>query len=154
MRRTYQRKFNKLVRALNRNIANDDLWLGRFIFFQTNADFARFEDGSGGILYINLRGFDKKTGFYKDFRFEYAPWLHSVGFKIWEIANNFIAEDSGVWYEEPRICRANAVDYRDKVVDVDRVGKLPRNYYLTAKCFKEKMHDEALYAISCVSARV
>lgn len=154
MRRTYQRKFNKLVRELNRNIANDDLWLGRFVFFQTNAAFDRFEDGSGGLMYIDLRGFDKKTGFYKDFRLDYAPWLRSAGFKVWEIANHFIAEDSGVWDEEPRICRANAVDYRDKAVDVDRAGKLPWNYYLTAKWFKEKMPDEALDAISCVSARV
>ena len=34
MRKAYQRKFNKCIRALNKGIANDNLWRGRFIFLQ------------------------------------------------------------------------------------------------------------------------
>ena len=37
MRKAYQREFNKRIRALNKNIANDNLWRGRFIFLQRDA---------------------------------------------------------------------------------------------------------------------
>ena len=74
MRKAYQRSFNKQMRELNRNIERDYLWQGRFIFLQRKAFFYEFEDKSGGELYAYVRALDKKTGFYKDFRIEYAPW--------------------------------------------------------------------------------
>ena len=37
MRKAYQREFNKRIRTLNKNIANDNLWRGRFIFLQRDA---------------------------------------------------------------------------------------------------------------------
>ena len=69
MRKVYQREFNKRIRALNKNIANDELWRGRFVFLQRDARWWRFSDGSGGELIVFVRGYDKKTGYYKDYKF-------------------------------------------------------------------------------------
>ena len=44
MRKAYQRKLNKCIRALNKNIENDDLWRGRFVFLQMRTDWYEFED--------------------------------------------------------------------------------------------------------------
>lgn len=137
MRKNYQRKFNKVVRALNRNIANDDLWRGRFYFFQKDMRFEEFEDHSGGMMHIVMRGYDKKTGYYKDFIIEWAPYLTFGGHRIWEMANHFIAEDSGVWYEEPRINRVTAPDWTGVRVDTGKVGAYEPNYYVSYKYWKE-----------------
>lgn len=136
MRKNYQRKFNKIMRAMNKNIANDELWRGRFIFRQTGADFYRFEDGSGGILYVEVRGYDKKTGFYKDTRIEYAPYFSFNEYHLWSFANTFIGEDSGVWKEEPRINRQNAKDYTS-VIPNEKVWHQEKNWYLDYEHWKE-----------------
>lgn len=136
MRKNYQRKFNKIMRALNKNIANDNLWQGRFVFRQTDASFYKFEDGSGGILYVEVRGYDKKTGFYKDTRIEYAPYFSFNEYHLWSFANTFIGEDSGVWREEPRITNATAQDYTSVVPD-EKVWRQPKNWYLNYEKWKE-----------------
>ena len=46
MRKAYQRKLNMHIRALNKNIENDDLWRGRFVFLQMRADWYECEDKS------------------------------------------------------------------------------------------------------------
>lgn len=61
LRRTYQRKLNKLIKEVNKNIANDNLWRGRFEIRQKDAWFEKFEDGSGGILFTVLRLYDKNS---------------------------------------------------------------------------------------------
>ena len=83
LRKAYQRKLNQKIRAMNKNIANDMLWMGRFEFRQKEASFEEFSDGYDGILVVILRGYDKVTGYYKDFRFEFAPWLDSCEWKLW-----------------------------------------------------------------------
>lgn len=92
-RKKAQKKINKSVRALNQNIANDNLWRGRFVLRQTDANWERFEDGSGGILtaWIEIR--DLKTGLYMGFRLD----NYDRGWRLWENGNKFIAEYSGVW---------------------------------------------------------
>ena len=67
MRKKAQRKINKLVRNMNKNIHDDNLWRGRFIFRQTDAYWEKFEDGSGGILRVWIEGRDLKSGLYYGF---------------------------------------------------------------------------------------
>ena len=44
-RKKHQRRMNKYVRELNKNIANDDLWRGRFVIRQEgNPGFYIYED--------------------------------------------------------------------------------------------------------------
>ena len=92
-RKAAQRGINKSVRALNKNIATDNLWRGRFVVRQTDANWERFEDGSGGILNVWLEIRDLKTGLYMGFRAD----NYGTGWHLWENGNKFIAEYSGVW---------------------------------------------------------
>ena len=48
MRKAYQREFNKRIRTLNKNIANDNLSRGRFVFLQRDAHCWKFSDAAGG----------------------------------------------------------------------------------------------------------
>lgn len=137
LRKKYQRAFNKIIHNLNKNIVEDNLWKGRFIFLQKDADFWRFYDNSGGELILIIRGYDKKTGFYKDYRLEYAPWLKNHGWKIWEIANDFIVCGSGAWEENPRPGLATAADYTKVKVNVEQLMRNNYNFYINYKSFKE-----------------
>lgn len=104
MRKKYQRKFTQLLRETNNLIKHDELWLGRVEVRQISARWQRFEDNSGGILYAVLRCIDKKTKQYKDYCIEYAPYLHTMQWKIsMDILNKFFVEDLDVWRtEKPR----------------------------------------------------
>ena len=98
MRKEYQRQFTRLLRQANRVIREDDLWLGRVEVRQISARWEEFSDGSGGILHTVLRCIDKKTRQYKDYCLEYAPWMHTIHWKIsMEILNRFFVEDLDVW---------------------------------------------------------
>ena len=98
MRKEYQRQFTRLLRQTNRVIREDDLWLGRVEVRQISAHWEEFSDGSGGILHTVLRCIDKKTRQYKDYCLEYAPWMHTIHWKIsMEILNRFFVEDLDVW---------------------------------------------------------
>ena len=50
-RKKHQRRMNRFVRAINKNIANDDLWRGRFVVKQVGTPyFYIYEDKSGAEL--------------------------------------------------------------------------------------------------------
>ena len=88
------------IKKLNKNIENDDLWLGRF-YVKRNEMFSSF-----------LEFHDKKTG---AIRFEYYPassWNFFDGIKLWETMNDFIVEHCRVWSENPAPSIKTAVDYR------------------------------------------
>lgn len=104
MRKKYQQKFTQLLRETNNAIKNDELWLGRVEVRQISARWHRFSDNSGGILYAVLRCIDKKTRQYKDYCIEYAPFIHTMKWKIsMDILNTFFVEDLDVWRtEKPR----------------------------------------------------
>ena len=134
MRKAYQREFNKRIRALNKNIANDNLWRGRFIFLQRDARWWRFSDGSGGELIVFVRGYDKKTGYYKDYRLEFAPWLKSVNWHLsMDIANEFITEAAEVWTENPRPSIDTAEDWTSAKVNVEKLMAKDWNFHVAYK---------------------
>ena len=98
MRKEYQRQFTKKLRETNRAIREDNLWLGRVEVRQISARWEEFSDGSGGILHTVLRCIDKKTRQYKDYTFEYAPWISNINWHIsYDILNEFFVEDLDVW---------------------------------------------------------
>lgn len=133
LRKRYQRALNREVRALNKNIANDDLWRGRFYFFQKESQYYEFCDRSGGMLHVVLRGYDKATGYYKDFSFEYAPFLTFNKWHIWSFGNSFITEDVRVWEENPRPSIADAKDWTKVAVDTQKIGKYEYNFWWDIK---------------------
>ena len=142
LRKNYQRKLNKIIKNINKNIENDELWNGRFIFFQHSAEFEIFPDKSGGLLYVIIRAYDKKTGYYKDYFCDYAPYLDLFYGRIsLDVVNHFIVEDLKVWGEEidPR---DDKTKYYNKKVDINSINKLSENYYLDSKSFIEnKKHS-------------
>ena len=106
-RRKHQRWLNRYCRMINRGIANDPLWLGRFVVEQKSTQMYWFEDGSGGLLHCLLQFRDKKTGKTKEW---YTDCLELMWQMYWKM-NDFIVKDCAVWenekpYEEVR-------DYRN-----------------------------------------
>lgn len=105
-RKKAQSKINKQVRTLNRNIKEDYLWRGRFFVQQVDANWERFNDGSGGVLQVWLEIRDKKTGLYMGFSID----NYDRGWKLWTAGNKFIAEYSGVW-EDINAVKADTTDW-------------------------------------------
>lgn len=137
VRKEYQRKLNKIIKKLNKNIANDNIWKGRFELRQKNAFYYEFEDKSGAILNVIVRAYDKATGYYKDYRFEYAPFLSLSEVELWLHMNLFITEDSGVWYEVPNPRDKEFVkDYTSKTIP-DEVMKKNYNFYLNYETWRK-----------------
>lgn len=92
-RKKAQKIINSSVRALNKILTNDSLWRGRFYVHQIDANWEKFEDGSGGELRVWLEIRDKKTGLYQGF----IITNYGTNWKLFEISNKFIVEYSGVW---------------------------------------------------------
>ena len=103
-RKVHQRAVNAVVRAINENVKNDDLWQGRFFIRQYNAQVASYGDGSGMELFIQLRLYDHKTKKYKPIWVRSNEIITWGGYKVWEAMNTFIVEDIDVWRNEsPRV---------------------------------------------------
>ena len=130
LRKKYQHKLNKHIREINKTIENDFLWNGRFIFHIMDSHFERFEDGSGGLLYVAIRGYDKKNGYYKDYTLEYAPYLSFVHFDIWKIANKFITEDTDAWKNGNNPYDDIKIDYTKTKID-NRIWNFKYHPYKT-----------------------
>ena len=113
-RKCEQRKINKYVQTLNKNILKDNLWRGRFIVRQINAYWEAFDDGSGGVLTVVLEIRDLKTGLYQDFIID----NYDRGWKLFEKVNKFIVEDSGVW--------DNIQEVKDDKTDWTKVKWMPK----------------------------
>ena len=131
MRKRYQRGFNKLMRQLNQNIESDNLWKGRFAFRQINCQFHKFEDNSGGVLCSFVRAYDKRTGYYKDYRIEYAPYFTFAGSYLWEMANSFITKYADVWFWEDKeqLHPATSWDFRNVKVPEEIWKNKEYNWY-------------------------
>ena len=95
-RKTHQRWLNKFLRYVNKTIANDSLWLGRFVVEQKATHMSWFEDKSGGLMLCHLQFRDKKTGIIKDW---YTDCLE-VSWDLFLKMNDFIIEDCKVWENE------------------------------------------------------
>ena len=118
-RKKAQRKINKLVRALNTNVREDNLWKGRFIFRQTDAYWRPFDDDSGGVLRVWIEARDLKTGKYYGFYTD----NYDTGWRLWSYANKFIVDYSGVW--------ENIQEVKDDKTDWSKVKWVPKTeiYY-------------------------
>ena len=96
--KVHQRAINRVMRAINENIYNDDLWMGRFFVRQYSRQVVMY-DGELHMA-VELRFYDHKTKKYS------SEWLTSNdiivfgGSKIWSLMNDFIVEDLDVWRTE------------------------------------------------------
>ena len=108
-RKKHQRRINKYVRAMNKNIANDDLWRGRFVTRQVDSPtFYTYEDGSGAELEnVHLVITDLATGHEVHDWDSGNGWCHWGGGHIWRFVNYAITECFDVWKNgaDPRSLR-------------------------------------------------
>lgn len=99
--KVHQRRMNRAMRELNKNIENDSLWRGRFYVHQVARQRYVYEDGSGMELWVTLEFVDRKTGRTKQLLETVNYWTSFCSRLFWE-ANTFIVEDVNVWAEDPR----------------------------------------------------
>lgn len=109
-RRKYQRKMNKIVREMNKNIENDDLWFGRFMVHQVgHAEWYNYGDGSFD-LFVCLEFVDRCTGtIYRKYD-SVNSWCYWHGSLVWRTMNWFITEYCEVWKEELAQHRGEKLD--------------------------------------------
>lgn len=120
-RRKIQHKVNRLFHALNSNLANDELWRGRFFVRQYAAP--RFEisgDRTLAQLYIQYRIYDKKTRKYQEVFTESFELTWGGAYRFWLSVNNFIVETIKVWNEEPRPSIQTAEDWTKIEIPLDQ----------------------------------
>lgn len=113
-----QRKMNRAIRHLNENIANDDLWKGRFYAHQTWAAFGTYEDKSGVTAIVEVAFIDKLTEVvYKTFLrandiLGISWWSNkfsNCGYQLWHEMNDFVCNQTkGLNFKEYRV---NAIDF-------------------------------------------
>lgn len=94
-RKAEQRKVNRAIHKLNRNLCKDELWRGRFECHQIDAYWHSFTDGSGGTLECLIEYRDKKTGLC------WMSWSQDLTIYLFNEhylkMNDFITKNSGVW---------------------------------------------------------
>ena len=102
-RKKHQRRMNKYVRAINKNLYNDDLWRGRFVVRQVGSPyFYTYEDGSGASLErVHLVITDRLNGRTIDGWDSVNGWCHWNGSRLWCWVNDAITEGFDVWHEHP-----------------------------------------------------
>ena len=99
-RKRHQRIVNKYVHQLNKQIKDDELWRGRFYCKQIASQFWHYVDGSGSVLSVHIRFYDKKTGGTKDY------YTTSTSLHLWDglylsvEMNEFITKYCSVWKRE------------------------------------------------------
>lgn len=103
-RKVHQRRMNKLMRLVNKNIENDDLWRGRFVITQTGSQWYSYGDCSGHELYVVLKLTDRLTGQTHEIADTVNHWAFINGHHLWRAMNDFIVEEGycDVWRQDPR----------------------------------------------------
>ena len=96
-RKRHQRAMNELIRKINQNVKNDDLWSGRFYIRQIAARWYEYEDKSGAELLVILRFIDKKTGFYWETAGTVNYWRWGNGGHLAFAMNDFILKQTKFW---------------------------------------------------------
>lgn len=93
-KKKHQRAINKLVRAVNKSLENDELWCGRFVIrqYEYSPRWRKYEDGSGAELWVKLKFIDRATGRYYVGNHTVNEWRSFNGMRIWRIMNWLITE--------------------------------------------------------------
>lgn len=91
-RKHHQRRLNRAMRELNKNIEQDSLWRGRFYVRQIESHFYRYEDLSGWELVVKLCFYDKEssttrivTGAANSLLFGSTLWWHMNDFIMYDV---------------------------------------------------------------------
>jgi hypothetical protein len=90
------------MRAINKNIEQDDLWNGRFIVrqYEDSPQWRKYEDGSGAELWVKLKFIDRATGRYYVGNHTVNEWCDFNCLRIWRIMSWLITEHWDIWQED------------------------------------------------------
>ena len=110
-RKKTQRHINSVLRKLNKNIENDDLWLGRFYCHQKSICYTPSEDGSYLYANVAVEFIDRKTGKNFTHLFHKEAFMGNC-WRLWEAMNDFIVTYCRAWAEVPPPSIHNPWDYR------------------------------------------
>ena len=101
-RKVHQRAINRAVRACNKQLELDDLWLGRFVVrqYEDSPRWRKYEDGSGAELWVKLKFIDRATGRYYVGNHTVNEWCSFNDSRIWRIMNWLITKHWHVWQED------------------------------------------------------
>lgn len=129
MRAKYHKRAMKMIHRLNKTIAEDNIWRGRFIAMNKEEKWNKFSDNSGGILYILVRMYDKKTKKYRDYRWDYMIRSSFNGWHLsMDIGNDFIVKQIKAWDEDPDPWE-DTIDYNKIKINWDKINKAPYAWY-------------------------
>ena len=112
-RRRHQRVLNKAMRRINKCVAEDELWRGRFVVRCVDTYFERYQSSHyvGYEMKAALEFRDKKTGFTS----VHIDDVNSIVFlnaaTLWRWMNDFIMEEANVWAEGRDVIYSNTIDY-------------------------------------------
>ena len=101
------KKVTRTIRDINKNIENDNLWLGRFCIVPIRIDGYRYDDRSGAWCKCYLAFIDKATGKQMLGIMEDTITIRA---DLYWLMNDFICEQVNVWAEVPSP-RNNIKDY-------------------------------------------
>ena len=106
-----KKNIKESINKINKNIWDDDLWLGRFKIKLDKIRYQRFEDWSGYTALIEVTLIDKRTNLTKK---EYVGYSEIfLGSHLWRFMNDFIVQVVKVWQEDPRPQLGKTKDYRN-----------------------------------------
>lgn len=91
-RKVHQRAMNRLMRILNKQIENDDVWKGRYYVRQKAHQWYEYEDKSGAELLVVLELHDQTTGKSKELADTVNHWRFLGGNSLWMAMNDFIVK--------------------------------------------------------------
>ena len=99
--KSLQRMINKSIHQLNENIANDDVWKGRFYAHQSYIHFYTYEDKSGVNAIAKIELVDKltketQTVFLNKFEIVgiFKTKFTLFGYGLWEHMNSFVCKQT------------------------------------------------------------
>ena len=101
-KKKHQHAINRAVRSFNKQLEQDNLWLGRFIVrqYEDSPQWRKYEDGSGAELYVKLKFIDRATGRYYVVNHTVNKWCNFNSARIWRIINWLITEHWDIWQED------------------------------------------------------
>lgn len=111
-RKRHQSLVNKTFRNMNKSIAKDALWRGRFVIEQNASYFLPYGDG-GHYLVIDYQFRDKKTGRISKKTGESNALCMWNGAKLFYEMNDFITNDcyEDVWANPQKNIYEDTTDY-------------------------------------------
>lgn len=123
LRRKYHKEAVKLMRVLNKSLQADPRLNGRFMVMEKSEKFEKFADGSGGLLYILVRCYDRMHDEYKDYWWEFAPYYDNEWALCMGILNDFACKQM-LYHDDTLISK----EFKDKV-NISEINSKPIKLY-------------------------